>query len=131
MPCRAADSDISIAEQIKAMRETYYQLTHTIIEEIEQPKYVCTKGFCVGTLSYSVSTLNKRFCMGTLAYLPHSRGGDRAARGRRCAAWPQPYSTRTHFDLCFRLDVAAQDSEGRDAPRLPAAGRQVAGLALQ
>jgi hypothetical protein len=47
MPCRAADSDISIAEQIKAMRETYYQLTHTIIEEIEQPKYVCTKRFCM------------------------------------------------------------------------------------
>ncbi len=47
MPCRAADSDISIAEQIKAMRETYYQLTHTIIEEIEQPKYVCTERFCM------------------------------------------------------------------------------------
>ena len=51
MPCRAADSDISIAEQIKAMRETYYQLTHTIIEEIEQPKYATSGPSCMGTLA--------------------------------------------------------------------------------
>jgi ATP-dependent helicase STH1/SNF2 len=38
VPDTPVDSDLSIAEQIKAMRETYYQLTHTIIEEIEQPK---------------------------------------------------------------------------------------------